>query len=99
MPASGIYLAGEVPGPRPYPRAGPCGDAPSDRGPITSTAKGLSTEVPLGPANGLDQPCLVSCDNIITIDKVALGRHVGYRFERQEGDLTQAIANASALRQ
>ena len=67
--------------------------------PITSTAKGLSTEVPLGPANGLDQPCVVSCDNIITIDKVALGRHVGYLFERQEGDLTQAIVNAFALRQ
>ncbi len=67
--------------------------------PITLTAKGLSTEVPLGPANGLDQPCVVSCDNIITIDKVALGRHVGYLFERQEGDLTQAIVNAFALRQ
>ena len=67
--------------------------------PITSMAKGLSTEVPLGPANGLDQPCVVSCDNIITIDKVALGRHVGYLFERQESDLTQAIVNAFALRQ
>jgi mRNA interferase MazF len=66
--------------------------------PITSTAKGLSTEVPVGPANGLDQPCVVSCDNIITIDKAALGRHVGYLFERQEHELTTAIVNAFALR-
>jgi mRNA interferase MazF len=66
--------------------------------PITSTAKGLSTEVPVGPPNGLDQPCVVSCDHIITIDKAALGRHLGFLFERQERDLTVAIVNAFALR-
>jgi mRNA interferase MazF len=66
--------------------------------PITSTAKGLSTEVPVGPGNGLDEPCVISCDNIITIDKRALGRHIGFLFERQEADLTAAIVNAFALR-
>ena len=66
--------------------------------PITSTAKGLSTEVAVGPANGLDQNCVVSCDNIITIDKASLGRHVGYLFERQEHQLAEAIINAFALR-
>lgn len=66
--------------------------------PITSTAKGLSSEVAVGPANGLDRPCVVSCDNLITIDKVALGRHVGFLFERQEHELTAAIVNAFALR-
>lgn len=66
--------------------------------PITSTIKGLSTEVSVGVANGLDQPCVVSCDNIITIDRAALGRHVGFLFERQEADLTAAILNAFALR-
>ena len=66
--------------------------------PITTTAKGLSTEVPVGPANGLDQVGVVSCDNIITIDKAAVGRHVGFLFERQERDLSAAIVNAFALR-
>jgi mRNA interferase MazF len=66
--------------------------------PITSTVKGLSTEVPVGPENGLDQPGVVSCDNIITIDKAALGRHVGYLLERQEHELTVAVVNAFALR-
>lgn len=66
--------------------------------PITTRAKGLSTEVPLGPANGLDEPCVVSCDNIITIDRDSLGRHIGYLFERQEQELTAAIVNAFALR-
>lgn len=66
--------------------------------PITATIKGLSTEVALGPANGLDQASVISCDNIITIDKAALGRHVGFLFEQQEGELTAAIVNAFALR-
>jgi mRNA interferase MazF len=66
--------------------------------PITSTAKGLSTEVPVGADNGLDQDCVVSCDNIITIDKQALGRHIGFLFERQEPELTAAIVNTFALR-
>jgi mRNA interferase MazF len=66
--------------------------------PITSTAKGLSTEVAVGPANGLDQPCVVSCDNIITIDKAALGRHIGFFLEHQEDELAAAVVNAFALR-
>ncbi|HUK68197.1 MAG TPA: type II toxin-antitoxin system PemK/MazF family toxin [Streptosporangiaceae bacterium] len=42
--------------------------------PITSTALRISTEVPVGPANGLDQECVVSCDNIVTILISDLGR-------------------------
>lgn len=66
--------------------------------PITSTVKGLSTELALGPENGLDHPCVASCDNIITIDKASLGRQIGFMLERQEGALTTAIVNAFALR-
>lgn len=65
--------------------------------PITSTIKGLSTEVEVGKDNGLEQTCVVSCDNIITIDKAALGRHIGFFFDRQEPALAQAITNAFAL--
>jgi mRNA interferase MazF len=66
--------------------------------PITTTIKGLSTEVRLGPANGLDAPCVISCDNIVTVDNSALGRHVGLLFEHQEAELADAIVNAFALR-
>jgi mRNA interferase MazF len=66
--------------------------------PITSTVKGLSTEVAVGTVNGLDQASVISCDNIITIDKAALGRHLGFLFEHQEHELTAAIVNAFALR-
>jgi mRNA interferase MazF len=66
--------------------------------PITTTVKGLSTEVAVGAENGLEQPGVISCDNIITIDKAALGRHVGFLFERQERDLAAAVVSAFALR-
>lgn len=66
--------------------------------PTTSTIKGLSTEVRVGTENGLDSECVVSCDNIITIDQSALGRQIGFLFERQEAALATAIVRAFALR-
>jgi mRNA interferase MazF len=65
--------------------------------PITTTVKGLSTEVPIGQLNGLDQDCVISCDNIITIDKGALVRQLGFLFDHQESALARAIVNAFAL--
>lgn len=66
--------------------------------PITTTVKGLSTELALGPENGLDEHCVASLDNIVTIDKGLLGRHVGFLFEAQEPALMEAVVNAFALR-
>ena len=65
--------------------------------PITTTIRGLSTEVPLGPANGLDHPCVISCDNIVTVPKSALGRQLGFLLPAQEAALTAAIRAAFDL--
>ena len=65
--------------------------------PITSTIHGLSTEIPVGPANGLDQDCVVSCDNIVTIPTSALRRQIGFLFPAQEAALSQAIQAAFDL--
>lgn len=65
--------------------------------PITSTVRGLSTEVPVGPANGLDHDCVISCDNIVTLPVTALGRQIGYLFPSQEPELTAAIHAAFDL--
>jgi len=65
--------------------------------PITTTIRGLSTEVPLGPANGLDHPCVISCDNIVTVPKSALGRQIGFLLPAQEAALTAAIHAAFDL--
>jgi mRNA interferase MazF len=65
--------------------------------PITTTVRGLSTEVPVGPANGLEHACVVSCDNIVTVPKSALGRQIGYLLPEQETALTTAIHAAFDL--
>src|SRR5664280_1205207 len=65
--------------------------------PIPSTIPGLSTEVPVGPANGLDHDSVVSCDNIVTVPVSALGRQLGFLLAEQETVLTEAIRAAFAL--
>ena len=65
--------------------------------PITSTIRGLSVEVPVGPGNGLDHSSVVNCDNITTIDAQALGRQVGFLLSTQERDLTAAVQAAFDL--
>jgi len=65
--------------------------------PITTTVRGLSTELPVGPVNGLDQESVVSCDNVLTVPVSALGRHVGYLLPAQEVGLAEAIRAAFDL--
>lgn len=65
--------------------------------PITSTIRGLSTEVPVGSANGLDRDSVVSCDNIITVPASALGRQIGFLLPVQEAELATAIRAAFDL--
>lgn len=65
--------------------------------PITSTVRGLSTEVPVGPANGLDRDSVVSCDNIVTVPTDALGRQLGFLLAGQEPALSEAIRTAFDL--
>lgn len=65
--------------------------------PITTTIRGLSTEVPVGVVNGLDQDSVVSCDNVLTVPVSALGRRVGYLLPAQESDLAEAIRSAFDL--
>ncbi len=65
--------------------------------PITTTIRGLSTEVPVGPVNGLDHDSVVNCDNILTVPTAALGRHIGHLFPAQEVGLADAIRAAFDL--
>ncbi len=65
--------------------------------PITTTIRGLSTEVPVDAANGLAEPSVVSCDNITTIPPAALGAQIGVLLARQEQALSDAIRAAFDL--
>jgi mRNA interferase MazF len=65
--------------------------------PITGTIRGLSSEVPVGPRNGLDKDSVVSVDNVVTIPVTALGHQIGFLLPDQEPDLAEAIRNAFDL--
>ena len=65
--------------------------------PITTTVKGLSGEVPVGPSNGLDSGCAVSLDNVVTLPVEHLGRTIGFLSPEQEHRLARAIVLAYDL--
>jgi mRNA interferase MazF len=65
--------------------------------PITTTVRGLSTEVPVGAANGLDGECVIACDAIETVPKHLLGEQIGFLLPAQEPALSEAIQAAFDL--
>jgi mRNA interferase MazF len=65
--------------------------------PITTTIRGLSTEVHVDAANGLAGPSVVSCDNVTTIPTTALRAQVGVLLDHQEPALSEAIRAAFDL--
>lgn len=65
--------------------------------PITTTIRGLSTEVPVGAANGLGEPSVVACDHVTTIPSDALGTQIGLLLDEQEEVLSAAIRAAFDL--
>jgi mRNA interferase MazF len=65
--------------------------------PITTTVRGLSVEVAVGERNGLDGPSVITCDNVQTIPRSALGPVIGVLLPEQEGDLANAISAAFDL--
>jgi mRNA interferase MazF len=42
--------------------------------PVTTRVRGISSEVPLGPEDGLTQPCAANLDTIQTVQKNRLAR-------------------------
>lgn len=65
--------------------------------PITSTIKGLTSEVRVGLENGLDHDSAVALDNVTTIPVERLGRTIGYLTAAQERDLARAVVRAYDL--
>ncbi|KRF23348.1 MULTISPECIES: type II toxin-antitoxin system PemK/MazF family toxin [unclassified Phycicoccus] len=65
--------------------------------PITTTIKGLSSEVAVGPDNGLEADSVISLDNVLTVPVAVLGRTVGYLTVDQERRLARAVVLAYDL--
>ncbi len=65
--------------------------------PVTSTVRGLSSEVMVGRDNGLDYQSVVNLDLILTIPRDRLVRPLGVLLVAQEHDLTRAFHEAFDL--
>jgi len=65
--------------------------------PITSTVRGLRSEVAVGLHNGLDHESVVNLDSITTIPRNLLLRPLGALMQEQERALTRAFHEAFDL--
>lgn len=60
--------------------------------PITRTVRGIASEVGIGPEQGLPEPCVITCDNVITLPADALDPEpVGRLDEVLLAQLDQAL--------
>jgi mRNA interferase MazF len=62
--------------------------------PVTSTVRGLSTEVPVGPADGIRVPSVANLDNVQLVARERLSRRVGSVTQETLGALCHALAIA-----
>jgi mRNA interferase MazF len=61
--------------------------------PITSTIRGLPSEVVIGPAEGLKHPSAINLDHLQTVEQAALQEFLG-SLDRQQ---MQLVCNALAV--
>jgi mRNA interferase MazF len=65
--------------------------------PITSTIRVLDSEVRGGQENNLEGPGVISCDNIRTIPRAALGQQIGWVLAKQDTEFGVAMNHAFDL--
>lgn len=62
--------------------------------PITRTARGIRSEVEVGPSEGLPAPSVISCDNLLTVPKSVMDEPVGRLDLDARARLDQALRYA-----
>ena len=62
--------------------------------PITSTIRGVPSEVALGPEDGMKRPCAVNLHNVMTVNQANLGRFVAELDSRRMREVCAALAFA-----
>lgn len=65
--------------------------------PITSSVRGLSVELVLGPEDGLDRQSVANLDDVMTIPVDDLGPQIGALAARKEAALAAAVFHAFEL--
>lgn len=64
---------------------------------ITSTRRGLGSEVPVGPDNGLDRDSVINLDEVHILPTSALGEQIGELRNWQKPALAAAVSHAFDL--
>ncbi|HYY78581.1 MAG TPA: type II toxin-antitoxin system PemK/MazF family toxin [Actinomycetes bacterium] len=64
---------------------------------ITGTVRGLRTEVPVGPAHGLDRDSALNCNHLATLPKARFGRYRGRLGPAELARLDDALRVALGL--
>jgi mRNA interferase MazF len=62
--------------------------------PVFTHGEGLSTQVPLGPDEGLKHPSWIMCDNLVSLRKTDLTQFLGSLARQKLGELDQALKMA-----
>ncbi len=62
--------------------------------PITSTIRGVPSEVVLGSEDGMKQSCVVNLHNVITVSQQNLGRRLAQLSPRRMREVCAALAFA-----
>ncbi len=65
--------------------------------PVFSTGEGLSTQIAIGPDEGLKHPSWIMCDNLVSMRKSELTNYVGALSESKLAELSDALKMALDL--
>jgi mRNA interferase MazF len=62
--------------------------------PVTSTIRGVPSEVVLGTEDGMKQPCAVNLHNVVTVSKEHVGRRLARLDARRMREVCEALGFA-----
>lgn len=65
--------------------------------PVFSTGEGLSTQVPVGPNEGLKHQSWILCDNLVSLRKSDLSQYLGSLSPSKIAELNRALNMALEL--
>lgn len=65
---------------------------------VTSTIRGIRTEVRLSPEDGLRRECVISLDNVYTVPRANLGRPIARLSATKMHEVCRALDYAAGCR-
>jgi mRNA interferase MazF len=65
--------------------------------PVFTSGEGLSTQVPIGPDEGLKHSGWIMCDNLVSLRKADLTNFIGSLSRSKVADLNEALKMALDL--